>query len=37
MRVALDTNLYVGLCKGVDETIEILEHAEEILMPFTAW
>lgn len=34
MRVALDTNRYVDLCKGVDETIEILEQADEILMPF---
>lgn len=34
MRVALDTNRYVDLCKGLDETIEILEQAEEILMPF---
>lgn len=34
MRLALDTNRYVDLCKGVDETIEILEQADEILMPF---
>lgn len=34
MRIALDTNRYVDLCRGVDETLEILEHAEEILMPF---
>lgn len=34
MRVALDTNRYVDLCKGVDDTIEILEHADEILLPF---
>jgi tRNA(fMet)-specific endonuclease VapC len=34
VRVALDTNRYVDLCKGVDETIEILEQADEILMPF---
>ena len=34
MRVALDTNRYVDLSKGVDQTIEILEQADEILMPF---
>ena len=34
MRVALDTNRYVDLCKGVDQTIEVLEQADEILMPF---
>jgi tRNA(fMet)-specific endonuclease VapC len=34
VRIALDTNRYVDLCKGVDETVEILEHAEAILMPF---
>lgn len=34
MRVALDTNRYVDLCKGVDETLEILEQAEEVLLPF---
>jgi tRNA(fMet)-specific endonuclease VapC len=34
VRIALDTNRYVDLCKGVDETIEILEQADEILMPF---
>jgi tRNA(fMet)-specific endonuclease VapC len=34
MRVALDTHRYVDLCKGVDETTEILEQADEILMPF---
>jgi tRNA(fMet)-specific endonuclease VapC len=34
MRVALDTNRYVDLCKGSGETIDILETAEEILLPF---
>jgi tRNA(fMet)-specific endonuclease VapC len=34
VRIALDTNRYVDLCKGVDETVDILEHAEAILMPF---
>ena len=34
MRIVLDTNRYVDLCKGVDETVELLEQAEEILMPF---
>jgi tRNA(fMet)-specific endonuclease VapC len=34
MRVALDTNRYVDLCKGVAETVALLEHAEAILLPF---
>jgi len=34
MRVALDTNRYVDLCRGLDETIALLEEAEEILLPF---
>lgn len=34
MRVALDTNRYVDLCKGLHETIEIAENADEIVLPF---
>jgi len=34
VRVALDTNRYVDLCKGVAETVAILEEAEAILLPF---
>ena len=34
MRVALDTNRYVDLCKGLAETVRLLEAAEEILLPF---
>lgn len=34
MRLAIDTNRYVDLCKGVPETVELLEHAELIAMPF---
>lgn len=34
MRVALDTNRYVDLCRGSAETIEILETAEQVLLPF---
>lgn len=34
MRVALDTNRYVDLCKGADETVALLEEAEAILLPF---
>ena len=34
MRVALDTNRYVDLCKGVAETVAILEEAEAIAVPF---
>ena len=34
MRVALDTNRYVDLCKGAAETVAILEDAESIMLPF---
>jgi predicted nucleic acid-binding protein len=34
MRVALDTNRYVDLCKGVPETVELLEESEAIVLPF---
>ncbi len=33
MRVALDTNRYVDLCKGVVETIALLEEADAIMLP----
>ena len=34
MRVALDTNRYVDLCRGSAETVTLLEEAETILVPF---
>jgi tRNA(fMet)-specific endonuclease VapC len=34
VRIALDTNRYVDLCKGVDETVALLEETEAILLPF---
>lgn len=34
MRVALDTNRYVDLCKGVDDTVALLEEADAIMLPF---
>ena len=34
MRVALDTNRYVDLCKGLVETVALLEQAEAIVLPF---
>jgi tRNA(fMet)-specific endonuclease VapC len=34
VRVAIDTNRYVDLCKGVAKTIEVLETADELLLPF---
>ena len=34
MRVALDTNRYVDLCKGVAGTVALLEEADAILLPF---
>jgi tRNA(fMet)-specific endonuclease VapC len=34
MRLALDTNRYVDLCQGVTETVELLEEAETVFLPF---
>jgi tRNA(fMet)-specific endonuclease VapC len=34
MRVALDTNRYVDLCRGVAETVALLEGAEAVALPF---
>jgi tRNA(fMet)-specific endonuclease VapC len=34
VRVALDTNRYVDLCKGVVETVTLLEEAEAVVVPF---
>jgi tRNA(fMet)-specific endonuclease VapC len=34
VRVALDTNRYVDLCKGVVETVVLLEEAETVVLPF---
>ena len=34
MRIALDTNRYVDLCKGVVETVTIVEQAEVVVLPF---
>ena len=34
MRVALDTNRYVDLCRGVPETVALLEQAEGVMLPF---
>jgi tRNA(fMet)-specific endonuclease VapC len=34
VRVALDTNRYVDLCRGLDATVKLLEEAEAVLLPF---
>lgn len=34
MRVALDTNRYVDLCKGVADTVALMEEAEVVILPF---
>jgi tRNA(fMet)-specific endonuclease VapC len=34
VRVALDTNRYVDLCKGVAETAELVATAEAVFLPF---
>ncbi len=34
MRVALDTNRYVDLCKGVEEPVRIVATAEAVFLPF---
>jgi tRNA(fMet)-specific endonuclease VapC len=34
VRVAVDTNRYVDLCKGVAETVSLLEEANAVFLPF---
>ena len=34
MKVALDTNRYVDLCKGIAATVALLEAADVVVMPF---
>jgi tRNA(fMet)-specific endonuclease VapC len=34
VRVALDTNRYVDLCKGLAATVRLLEEAEAVVLPF---
>jgi tRNA(fMet)-specific endonuclease VapC len=34
MRIAIDTNRYVDLCRGVTETVEVLETADALMLPF---
>jgi tRNA(fMet)-specific endonuclease VapC len=35
VRVALDTNRYVDFCRGVDETVDLVENADEVFLPFS--
>ena len=34
MRIALDTNRYVNLCRGVQETARLVATAEAVFLPF---
>jgi tRNA(fMet)-specific endonuclease VapC len=34
VRVALDTNRYVDLCKGAADTVALMEEAEVVILPF---
>jgi tRNA(fMet)-specific endonuclease VapC len=34
VRVALDTNRYVDLCKGVDGTVRLVSTADAVFLPF---
>jgi tRNA(fMet)-specific endonuclease VapC len=34
VRLALDTNRYVDLCRGTAEVVELVEHAEAVWLPF---
>lgn len=34
MRIALDTNRYVDLCKGAEETVRLVSTAEAVCLPF---
>ena len=34
MRVALDTNRYVDLCKGIEETVQVVATSDAVFLPF---
>jgi len=34
VKIAVDTNRYVDLCKGAPQTIALLEEAEAVILPF---
>ena len=34
MRIALDTNRYIDLCRGVVETVRLVSTAESVFLPF---
>lgn len=34
MRLALDTNRYADMCRGVAEVVEVVEHADAVFLPF---
>jgi predicted nucleic acid-binding protein len=34
VRICLDTNRYVDLCKGIAETVRLVSTAEAVLLPF---
>ena len=34
MRLALDTNRYSDLCRGLDSVVEVVERADSVLLPF---
>jgi tRNA(fMet)-specific endonuclease VapC len=34
MKIAIDTSRYIDLCRGVSETVELLETAENLVIPF---
>ena len=34
LRLTLDTNRYTDLCRGHEPTVEAVEHAEEVWLPF---
>ena len=33
MRVALDTNRYVDFCRGISETLDVIQRADQIFVP----
>lgn len=34
MRIALDTNRYVDLCRDISETVTLVDEAAEVVLPF---
>jgi len=34
LRIALDTNRYIDLCRGIADVVDVVEHADTVFLPF---